>query len=244
MSGLPDVTFYGASGHSLAIAMQVGYPSATAGAACNVVAFLDDLHGGQGRKLAGRPVVSWSEWLSRYVHLPCFVPIGDGTLRRRMVNRVMAAGGCTARLYDRADQGYAHVDIGAGAMICRMGAIGPNTVIGDHAQVMPMHCIGNDVVIGRFATVATSVTVAGHVVIGEAAFIGAGVTIVRGRPGRPMTIGAEAVVAAGAVVMKPVAAGAKVYGNPAGTRSGIRARLERRPTRWPHLDGPDGLRLG
>ena len=88
-------------------------------------------------------------------------------------------------------------------------------MIAEHVQILPMHSIGHDVVIGRYATVTPGVTVSGYVHIGEEAFIGAGATIVNGRPGKPLVIGAGATVAAGAVVMKSVAPGATVMGNPA-----------------------------
>lgn len=219
------MVFYGASGHSHAVALQFGLPTATP-QICNVVAFLDDVVGGNGRTLAGLPVVAWEEWLAQYRHLPCYVPIGDGVLRRRMMERVLQAGGHSIRLYDDRPALHPLVDIGVGALVANPGYVGPNTVIGAHAQVMPMHCIGHDVVVGPYATVATSATISGHVHIGEAAFIGAGAVITHGRAGRPLVIGAEAFVAAGAVVLKPVPAGAKVYGNPARTRARIRSRLQ------------------
>ena len=211
---VPDVTFYGASGHSCAVASQVGFASSSP-RICNVLAFIDDTTGGTGLTLEGRPVLSWAEWERGYRHLACIVPIGRGDLRRRMVERVAAAGGWFPRLYDNPAFQRAGVSIGTGALVSPAGYIGPNTIVGDHVQVMPMHSVGHDVLIGPYATVAPSATISGFVEIGEAAFVGAGAVVVNGRPGRPLVIGAGAVVAAGAVVTKAVPPGVTVAGNPA-----------------------------
>lgn len=214
VTAIPDVTFYGASDHSRAVAFLIGLPVSIP-RLCNALAFIDDFVGGTGLELAGRPIISWDEWRHDYARFPCMVPIGNCSDRRRLVRRVAEAGGCFTNLYDARVMQSLDIAVGAGTILCSPGYIGPNTVIGEHVQIMPMHSIGHDVTINSFATLAPAVTVSGYVTIGEAAYIGAGATIVNGRSGRPLVIGAGAIVAAGAVVTKSVGPGTTVMGNPA-----------------------------
>ena len=226
MTAVPDITFYGSSGHCYAVAVLFGLPN-SAYRRCNIVAFIDDFRGGTGVELAGRPVISWEEWREGYSGIPCMVPIGDGADRRRLVTRVADSGGSFLRLQDPAVMQALGITVGAGTFLMPPGYVGANTTIGDHAQIMPLHSIGHDVTIERFATVAPSVTISGYVTIEDGAFIGAGATIVNGRPGQPLIIGAGAVVAAGAVVMKSVGPGMRVMGNPARTLRQLAARAQR-----------------
>ena len=228
MQAIPDVTFYGSSGHSCAVAFQVGLRS-SAPQICNVVAFIDDVRGGLDFTVEERPVISWDDWRRNYIHLPCLFPIGNGVLRRRLVEKVTAAGGKSINLYDAHPSLFPATTIGVGSMVSPKGYVGPNTVIGDHVQIMPMHSIGHDVVIENFTTLAPSCTVSGYVIVEETAFIGAGSTISNGNPSRPLVIGAGAMVAAGAVVMKSVAPGSTVLGNPARTLRELALRWRRAP---------------
>jgi UDP-3-O-[3-hydroxymyristoyl] glucosamine N-acyltransferase len=136
-------------------------------------------------------------------------------LQQRLAAKVSASGGRFARLYDRAEFAFAYVSIGEGSVISATSDIGPRTSLGDHVMVMPMCWIAHDVTIGNFVTLAASCSISGHVVIEEEAFLGAGAIVVHGNSDRPVTIGAGARIAAGAVVTKSIPAGAAVAGNPA-----------------------------
>jgi maltose O-acetyltransferase len=87
--------------------------------------------------------------------------------------------------------------------------VGPGSVIEDHAPVR----------IGSFTQIAANVRIrtvspagppAAPVMIGRNVWIGAGATVCAG-----VTLGDDAIVAAGAVVLSDVAEGATVAGNPA-----------------------------
>jgi sugar O-acyltransferase (sialic acid O-acetyltransferase NeuD family) len=82
--------------------------------------------------------------------------------------------------------------------------------IGDHVWLGPGSIVGHDSVIGDHALLAPAAVVSGHVVVQDSCYIGAGAHI-----RHQLVIGAAALVGMSAVVVKDVAPGAVVAGNPA-----------------------------
>jgi maltose O-acetyltransferase len=125
--------------------------------------------------------------------------------------------------------------------------VGRNVYVGRWAVIDPAHCwlitIGDDVVIGPRAYLlahdattrrALGYTRIGRITVADRAFIGGGALLLPG-----VTIGEDAIVAAGAVVSRDVEPGTIVGGNPArviGTTEDylgrLRSSLEERP-RYP-----------
>ena len=69
--------------------------------------------------------------------------------------------------------------------------------------------------IGDYVTFAPGVQCNGNVHIGDHAYLGAGAIIRQGQPGKPLRIGAGAVIGMGAVVTRDVPDGVTVVGSPA-----------------------------
>jgi acetyltransferase-like isoleucine patch superfamily enzyme len=78
--------------------------------------------------------------------------------------------------------------------------------------------VSHDSRIDDFATLSPGSHISGHVHVGPDVFIGTGACIINGSEDEPLTIGAGAVVAAGACVTRPVEAGTMVAGVPAVTK--------------------------
>ena len=210
-----QVVVYGASGYAYGIASCLRYGPGQAHIA-DVAAFIDDFRGGQGHELRGRPVLSFQQWADGFRHLPVLVGIADTSARRRLVERVSAAGGRFERLYDRLPEWqFPDVSIGPGSFVAPATFITPLTTLGAHVQLMNNCAIGHDVVIGDCCTICPSTTISGYVVLEDGVFLGAGTIVAPGREGRPLVIGRGATVSAGAVVTKSVPPGATVAGNPA-----------------------------
>jgi sugar O-acyltransferase (sialic acid O-acetyltransferase NeuD family) len=100
--------------------------------------------------------------------------------------------------------------IGRGTVILANVTVCANAVIGRHCVVLPNSVLNHDVVIADHVSIASCVGLAGAVKVEEASYIGMGAQI-RER----LTVGAEAVVAMGAIVTADVPPGETVLGCPA-----------------------------
>jgi sugar O-acyltransferase (sialic acid O-acetyltransferase NeuD family) len=100
--------------------------------------------------------------------------------------------------------------VGAGCIVNAGAAILPGAVLGDHVIVHSMASIDHDCQIGEGANIAPGATLAGRVSVGRGAWVYTGASITPKR-----RIGAFAVVGAGAIVIRDVADGITVAGNPA-----------------------------
>jgi sugar O-acyltransferase (sialic acid O-acetyltransferase NeuD family) len=102
------------------------------------------------------------------------------------------------------------VTIGEGSVICPRAFIGPSVEIGRAVTVNGGTKLGHDVRIGDYSSLMVDITVGGHSEIGESVYIGSGATIIPSRRIRD-----RARVGAGSVVIRNVAEGQSVFGNPA-----------------------------
>jgi len=103
-----------------------------------------------------------------------------------------------------------HVNLGRGTVVGVDCVLTTNIEIGEFVTINSRTAIGHDVQIGAYTSLMGNVMVSGKCSIGESAYLGTSATLVQGR-----RIGERAVVAAGAVVIRHVAVGATVVGNPA-----------------------------
>jgi sugar O-acyltransferase (sialic acid O-acetyltransferase NeuD family) len=100
--------------------------------------------------------------------------------------------------------------VGEGVWVSAMAMVQAHVIVGDHAFVGTNVTLGHDSVIEPYACIRGGTTLAGSVVVGRGAEIGIGVSVVHER-----TIGADALVGAGAVVTRDVEPGMVVVGAPA-----------------------------
>lgn len=105
--------------------------------------------------------------------------------------------------------------ISEGAILCPFVTITSNARIGVGFHGHIYSYIAHDCVIGDFVTFAPSVKCNGNVEIGDNVYVGTGVIIKQGKHGKPLKIGKNAVIEAGAYVTKDVPEGQTVFGNPA-----------------------------
>jgi sugar O-acyltransferase (sialic acid O-acetyltransferase NeuD family) len=111
--------------------------------------------------------------------------------------------------------------LGRGVYVNYGASIGGGVVVGSHVAVGPGAIIGHDTVIEDHTIVAPGAVVSGFVHLEGPSYIGARAAI-RQR----LRVGARALVGMGAVVVRDVAPGTTVIGNPARALS----RERRRPT--------------
>ena len=206
------LVLYGASGYAIATAdvFESWVPEPLA----RVIAYIDDDRGDDGSSIAGAPIISFETWKSTYRDIPMFVTIGNPASRRKLVERVTAAGGRFASFYRIGGPISRDIVVGEGTMILAYASIGAGTVLGRHVHVMPLAAIDAQCTIGDFSTLAPMTAVFGRVFIEPGVFVGVGARIVN-ESNDVMTIGAGATIAAGAVVLRSVEPGETLAGNPA-----------------------------
>lgn len=100
--------------------------------------------------------------------------------------------------------------LGRGTVIYPGARVTSNAVIADHVLAMPGALVHHDVTVGAHSVIGANVTLAGGATVGDSCYIGSGSAIRGG-----VTIGDGALVGLGSVVVKDVAPGAVVAGNPA-----------------------------
>ena len=105
--------------------------------------------------------------------------------------------------------------ISEGAILCPFVTITSNATIGVGFHAHIYSYIAHDCVIGDFVTFAPHVKCNGNVEIGDNVYIGTGVIIKQGKHGKPLKIGKNVIIEAGAYVTKNVPEGETVFGNPA-----------------------------
>lgn len=207
-----DITVFGARGHTLMILRVL--ESEWRGRV-RVRALIDDIANGFTHPGLGVPVISSQTRRQDYADLPVLLTAGDPRLREATARRLAEEG---AVLATAVFPGQPHVDpavrYGAGAVCMPWTRIGPDVSIGDGALVLAS-ALGHDVEVGAFATLAGESLVAGHVRIGPGVNIAPRAVISNGTRRRWRVIGAGAGIGTGAVVVRDVAPGAQMIGNPA-----------------------------
>ena len=136
--------------------------------------------------------------------------IGAPGARQAVVGRLRAARARFHTYIDpRAILGEG-VRVGIGSIVCPGSVLSSQVVVGEHVHINFNCSVGHDTTLSDFTTLSPAVNVMGEVPVGRLAFFG-GTAVVLPR----LSVGAEAVVGAGAVVIESVPEGATVVGNPA-----------------------------
>lgn len=138
------------------------------------------------------------------------VAIGDGVIRRRVAERLEAAGCVGLSLIAVSATVAAASQVSPGAVISPYALISPDVVVGRHFLANAYASVAHDSVVGDFVTLGPRACVNGSVRIGDGVTIGAGALIRQG-----LVLGEGCIIGMGAVVVEDVPSGATVVGNPA-----------------------------
>lgn len=133
-----------------------------------------------------------------------------GDHRRALSEAVMARGGTVATVVHPTAVISATATIGAGSVISAGVIVQMNATVGRYCSLNTACTVDHDNVLEDGVNIAPGAHLAGHVTVCEGAFIGIGAIIKGG-----VSIGRGATVGAGAVVLRDVADGVTVVGNPA-----------------------------
>ena len=208
------IVIYGTGGHGREIAWMV-QKSAAGGSGDMLLGFVDDSPAAIGTAVNGVSVFSLDQIAAEHRDAELVCAVGNPRVREKLARR------CEDRSLRFATLVYAGavispaVSLGEGSILCEGAVTTTDIRIGRHVHINVGCTVSHDVVIGDFASLNPGAHINGWVHIGPRAYIGAGAVIRDGRPGEPLTIGEDAVVGAGACVVRAVMPGATVAGVPA-----------------------------
>jgi len=177
-----------------------------------MLGFVDDTPAKQGRAVHGHPVHG-REALERWPDARVLAVPGSPTsyrARRGVIEGLGLAAGRFATLVHPRASVSPRARLGANVLVMAGVVITSDAVIGDHVCILPNTVIHHDVVVGAFSLIGSNVTVAGGTVLEENCYVGGGSSLMHG-----LRIGAGALVGMGSNVIRDVAPGTTVVGNPA-----------------------------
>ena len=178
----------------------------------DVLGFLDDAPLMRRAIVGGLPVLGGLDWILAQ-HRPDIgyvIGIADTRVKQRIAQRLSDCPLTFVSAVHPSVITASGVRIAPGAIINAGVAIAYDAVIEEHTTVNLHATIGHDCVLGRFSTVAPGANIAGKVRLGEGCEVGVNATV-----GKGLDIGDWSSVGPGAVVIRNVAAGQYVFGNPA-----------------------------
>jgi sugar O-acyltransferase (sialic acid O-acetyltransferase NeuD family) len=169
---------------------------------------LDDDASTWGGKVLGIPVVGPIAALADHGADAAVIAVGSNAARAAVA--AMLGGVALATVVHPAATVDSSARLGPGTVVFAGAVIQPDAVIGSHVIVNTSATIDHDCLVEDFVHLAPGVHLAGNVRVDRRAFVGVGGVVIPGRH-----IGTDAVVGAGAVVVRDVPAGATFAGVPA-----------------------------
>jgi sugar O-acyltransferase (sialic acid O-acetyltransferase NeuD family) len=182
-----------------------------------ILGFVDDNTELWGLELNGVRVLGGLEWLAsaRAAGVLATVAVGSPQTRSMLVQKIAAAGLGFCQLTHPSAILTPFIELGEGAIVTAGCILTNRITIGRHVHINLDCTLGHDAVLEDYATLAPGVHVSGWVHIGKRAYVGTGAVLINGTEEAPLTVGDDAVVGAGACVVRPVPAGVTVVGVPA-----------------------------
>lgn len=159
----------------------------------------------------GLPVFDLDDLAAAHAGAHVVVAIGEPAVRARIVARIDAMGprNYATLVHPRASVGPRAV-LGEGCVVFPGAVLTSDLVLGRHVHVNTAASVSHDCRLADFATLAPRVCCCGGVVIGRCADIGAGAVLIP-----RVSVGDDAIVGAGATVIRDVPPATTAVGVPA-----------------------------
>ena len=178
--------------------------------------FIDDNIQKEGL-VNGTKVLTYEKLLYEYPshNICCSIAIANFDTRRLITEKCKKNG--VKIISIKADNCFVmdEVNIGEGAILSPFVTITSNVKIGKSFHANLYSYVGHDCMIGNYVTFAPGVKCNGNVEIHDNVYIGTGAIIHQGKSNKPIIIGKNSKIAAGAVVTKNIPENVTVIGNPA-----------------------------
>lgn len=138
--------------------------------------------------------------------------MGDNSVRRRLAEKLMAAGGELPNLLHPSALISRSAKLGKGVCIEAFVVLQPNTEIGSNTIIRHHSVVCHNTRVGAHSFIAAHSVIGAYLELEESVFVGLGAIAISGKVQR---IGENSVIGAGAVLTKEVAPADVMAGNPA-----------------------------
>ncbi|KJS85439.1 MAG: transferase [Peptococcaceae bacterium BICA1-8] len=205
---MKDIVIIGAGGFGREVAWLIEEINAIE-QQWDLLGFIDDNLEIQGEKINGYKVIGTIEWLKSQ-SLNVIVAIGDPLAKKNALDILIDSKNSYPVLIHPSVIKSELVELGEGCIVCAGNIMTVNIQLGRHVIVNLDCTIGHDAILGDYTTILPSVNISGYVEIEECVSVGTGTAIIQG-----IKIGKNAVIGAGAVVVKNLPDNCVAVGSPA-----------------------------
>ncbi len=176
-----------------------------------IIGFIDDNKGIQGKDINGYKVVGTSGDLKRFRKTGFVVAVGMNMKTRHALFEKAVAAGCEpVSVIHKTAVIDKSVQIGSGSIILPCCVVNPFVTMGKNIFLFTGTIIEHDSIVGDNVYFSPNVSLAGHVKVGNNTFFGINACAIEG-----IKIGSNVIVGAGSVVLKDVSDNKVVAGVPA-----------------------------
>lgn len=158
----------------------------------------------------GLEMVQLNTAIEKYKEIEFVIAVGEPKTKKKIYERLLSLNCKLGSVISPKSQVSPYCKLGKGLVIKRGAIISADAEIGDDTTIQSYACIGHDAVIGKHCQISTHVDIGGQTKVGDCVFVGLNAPV-----RELLTIGDNAIISAGAVVLKDVEANVTVMGNPA-----------------------------
>lgn len=174
------------------------------------IVFIDDTK--EKGELKGCEMLPFRDLTEKYPpsEIQIVIGMGEPAYKDRVWEKVRKQGYSLATVIHPDAEISPSARIGEGVVVRKGSLISADSTVGDNVIIQSYVIIGHDTKIGNHCQISSFTDVAGHCVVGDRVFMGIGSGIKENT-----TIGSDAVVSMGAMVMKDLPESVVAMGNPA-----------------------------
>lgn len=198
---------FGASGQGKEVREIAEYQNAVENKWEKII-FIDD-NKPEG-EFMGLEMVQLNTAIEKYKRIEFVIAVGEPKTKKKIYERLLSLNCELGNVVSPDSQVSPYCRLGRGIVVKRGAIISADAEIGDDTTIQSYACIGHDAVIGKHCQISTHVDIGGQTIVGDCVFVGLNAPV-----RELLTIGDNAIISAGAVVLKNVEANVTVMGNPA-----------------------------